>query len=172
MLLVGVLIFGSFAVLFTIRRQRLTALAEEIDDMRTGIDLVHTRGAVYQELLAEKNRREGRLSDQPVLFSTLIESAEAEAGVSAGNQEVQAAVDLTDTLRVRAVTFDLRGVTLDQLTKFLGALESNQQSLLLTRNLLIRSPSAAEDRLNVDLEVATWERITAGAGGGEGETAP
>ena len=28
----------------------------------------------------------------------------------------------------------------------------------MTENLLVRSPSATEDRLNVDVTLATWER--------------
>ena len=52
----------------------------------------------------------------------------------------------------------MRGVALEQMTKFLAAIEAPGEHVVLSQRLEIRSLSPNEDRLNVAIELATWER--------------
>lgn len=62
-------------------------------------------------------------------------------------------------MRRRSVEFDLKGVTLEQLTRFLAAVESKPGHVIFTERIRIRSGSAQEDMLGARVEVATWERV-------------
>ena len=67
-------------------------------------------------------------------------------------------MDLGDGLVKRTFKFKLRSVTLEDALKFLTDIESRPGRIILTEQLLVRSPSATEDRLNIDVQIATWER--------------
>ncbi len=157
--LAGVFIVMSTFVLIFLRRGKVEALEAEIADLKQGLELVNTRGAVYGDKLAMKDVRESVISDQPVLFSTVIEAAQTKAEVSATNQEEKPPTEAGDGLRRRTIEFDLRSVTLEQLTSFLGELEANPDHILQTQELVIKSPAGTEDRLNVDVTLATFERV-------------
>lgn len=145
-------------VLFTLRARKMNALRDEIGDMRSGLELAYTRGSVYEQKLANKANREAQISDEKIPFTTLIEDAAGKAEVSASNQEEQPPVDVAPGLRKHLIEFDLRNVSLEKLTKFLSLMESNPDHIVLTENLLIRSPSGSEDRLNVEITLASWQR--------------
>ncbi len=145
-------------VLFTLRSRKMNALRDEIGDMRSGLELAYTRGSVYEQKLANKANRESQISDEKIPFTTLIEDAAGKAEVSASNQEEQPPVEVAPGLRKHLIEFDLRNVSLDKLTKFLSLMESNPDHIVLTENLLIRSPSGSEDRLNVEITLASWQR--------------
>ena len=164
MILVGVFIFMSTAVMLLLRQRKLSAIDEEIDDLRQGLYLTRTSGASYKEKLASKTKADSRISTEELAFSTLIEEAQTVAEITANGGEEKASVEVAPGLRMRTYEFDLRSVTLDQLTKFLTHLESKEGHVILTQNLTIRSPSAAEDRLNVDVVIATWQRTGAAEG--------
>jgi hypothetical protein len=71
------------------------------------------------------------------------------------------AVDVGSGMQRRTYEFDLRSVTLAQLTKFLSTVEKSEEHVIVTHGLTIRSPSASEDRLNVDVVLATYEPVPA-----------
>jgi hypothetical protein len=161
MLLSLVLVFfvmGTIVLLF-LRGNALRESKNEIEQIRRALDQVYTRGAVYQERLAAKRARESKISSNRVLFATLLEEAQAGVeNVAVSNEEELPIVDLGDGLVKRTFKFDLRSVTLEDLTKFLSSIEGKRGHIILTEQLLIRSPSASENRLNVDVTIATWER--------------
>jgi hypothetical protein len=159
MALVGVAFLMFTAVLMFMRWQKLSAIDDEIADMREGLDLARTFGPVYQEKLAAKAQEEQKVSAEPLLFSTLIEQAAEVAEVKVSNQTEKPPVEVAPGLQKRTYEFDLRSVTLVQLTKFLSAVESKEGHVVLTHGLTIRSPSGSEDRLNVDVILATYERV-------------
>lgn len=164
-----VLVFFVMAtlVLLVLRSSALASARDEAATIERALDAVYARGPVFQQKLARKAAREAAITDKPVGFSSLLERAATTAdGVKITNQEEQPPVDLGDGFVRRSVKFELRGVTMEQLTKFLAAVESEPGAIIFTQRLLVRSPSATEDRLNVDLEVMSWERS---AGDGEGE---
>jgi hypothetical protein len=164
MLLSLVLVFfvmGTIVLMF-LRGNSLRGTKSEIQEIRRTLDQVYTRGAVYQERLAAKRARESKISSNRVLFATLLEQAqESVENVTVSNEEELPTLDLGDGLVKRTFKFDLRSITLEDLTKFLSSIEGKRGHIILTEQLLIRSPSANENRLNVDVTLATWER-TAG----------
>lgn len=160
LVLVVVFFVMGTAVLFVVRSSYLGTTREQIAATQRALDLVYTRGAVFQDQLQRKQERESKISSQSLLFATLIEKASGTLeDVAVTNQEEKPPVDLGDGLRLRSVEFDLRSVTLETLTKFLATLESEAGHVIFTQRLLIRSPSAQEDRLNAAVELATWERM-------------
>jgi hypothetical protein len=147
-------------VLFVVRSSYLGTTRDHIAATKRALDLVYTRGAVYQDQLQRKQDRESKISSESLLFATLIERASGTLeDLAVTNQEEKPPVDLGGGLRLRTVEFDLRSVTLETLTKFLATLESEPRHVIFTQRLLIRSPSAQEDRLNAAVELATWERV-------------
>jgi hypothetical protein len=159
MLLIGVFFVMGTAVLLFMRWQKLNKIHDEISELREGLDLVRTFGPGYAQRLAEKDEASSKITAEPLLFSTLIEEAESVAEVKTSNQAEKPPVEVTPGLRKRTVEFDLRSVTLAQLTKFLSTVEGKEGHVVLTQGLTIRSPSTSEDRLNVDVVLATWERV-------------
>lgn len=173
MVLVLVFFLMGTLVLLYMRDGALRGIERDITATRLAIDTVHTRGAVYKEKLEQKKEREAKLSDQPLLFSTLVEEAATVAEtVQPSNSEEVPPLELEAGVLKRSFKFQLRSVTLEDLVKFLTKVESKPGHIVLTEGLLIRSPSNAEDRLNVDVTIATWERRGQGdavADGGEDE---
>ena len=160
-LLLIMVFFGmSLVTLFIVRSRNLDALETEIEDLRAGIDLAYTQGTQYQQKAAAKKSREAMISSESLLLTTAVEDAAQQVGISARNQQLLPPVEIKGGLQKNAVEFDLRGVTLQQLVDFIAKLESNPKHVVLTENVLVRSPSTTEDRLNVDMTLSTWERAT------------
>lgn len=162
-IMVLVLVFFGMATLtlLYLRDKALRGIEEDIAGTRRALDMVHTRGAVYKERLAEKKEREAKISDEQVVFSALVEEASGIAeSVQVNAEEEMPAQELGEGLLKRSYKFNLRSVTLEDLVKFLAKIESKPGHIIITESLLIRSPSSAEDRLNVEVTIATWERRT------------
>ena len=146
-------------VLLYLRGNAIRDAEQEISDIRAALDQVYTRGAVYKEKLAEKKKREASLSSKQLAFAPLVEDASKVAeGIKPTNEEEIAAQEIGNGLVKRSYKFNVRGVTLTDLVKFLVKLESKAGHVILTESLYIRSPSTSEDRLNADIQIATWER--------------
>jgi hypothetical protein len=149
-------------LLFYLRASTLRESRNEIDAYRLALESVYTRGSVYQERLEAKKKRESNIATDEIQFLTLIEEAQAGIdGLTVSDQEEGTPMDLGDGLVKRTFKFKLRSVSLEDALKFLTDIESRPGRIILTEQMLIRSPSATEDRLNVDVEVATWERRSA-----------
>jgi hypothetical protein len=159
MALVGVAFLMFTMVLMFMRYKKLTVIDEEIADMRDALDLTRTFGPSYAEKLSSKEQETDKMSAEPLLFSTLIEQAAEVAEVKVSNQTEKPPVEVAPGLQKRTYEFDLRSVTLAQLTKFLSTVESKEGHVVQTHALTIRSPSGSEDRLNVDVILATYERV-------------
>jgi hypothetical protein len=159
MALIGVFFVMATGMLLFLRHQKLAKIDAEIADLREGLDLVRTFGPGYQQKLLAKDEQADKISAEPLLFSTLIEEAESVAEVKTSNQAEKPPTTIVPGLRRRTVEFDLRSVSLAQLTKFLSTVESKEGHVIMTQSLTIRSPSTSEDRLNVDVVLATWERF-------------
>lgn len=162
MALAGVALLMFTMVLMFLRFQKLSAIDEEIADIRQGLDLARTFGPSYKEKLAIKEQATEKVSAQKLMFSTLVEQAAEVAEVKVSNQAEKPAVEVAPGMHRRTYEFDLRGVTLAQLTKFLSTVEGQEGHVVLTHGLTIRSPSGSEDRLNVDVVIATYERVSQG----------
>lgn len=172
MALLGVLIVMGTGVMLFLRYQKMTELEEEVADIREGLDLVRTFGGAYQERLADKSDQDTEIGAEPLLFSTLIEEAQSIVDIQAANQSEKPPIEIAPGLQKRTYQFDLRSVTLAQLTQFLSVIEGKEGHVVITEGMTIRSPSSSEDRLNVDVTLATYERVAdeeAGETGEDGE---
>jgi hypothetical protein len=165
MALAGVFFIMATFVLIMLRMSRMGSMESEIVELKEATELVYTRGAVYEEKLAEKEKREAKISDKALIFSTLIEKAESTTEISTANQEEKPLFAMSDNLQKRSIEFDLKDVSLTQLTKFLATVEAPGEHVVLTQRIEVRSLSSSEDRLNANLELATWERIETEAEG-------
>lgn len=164
LMLLGTTFLFVFAVaILFLRFQKLQAHEESITNYRQAISKVFTEGSEYRERVDKKERRENLISTTPISFASLIEQAETLAQVTTTDQEEKPPVDETPSLRKRMITFEVRDVTLEQLLKFISTIESKRGHIVLTENLEIRNLSGTgpepEDRLKVNFEVSTWERV-------------
>lgn len=180
--LLGVLLIVFFVaattVLFMMRSTALAEKREAIDDLRNGLELVYTKGTVYDLKKKEKAAREARIANAtPIIFSTLIEdtSKMLVTGTVRGEEE-KASTELGNGLIKRVYGFEVRSVPLEELLGFLNKLEQQPGHILVVERLQLRSPSVEEDRLNVEVELATWELLkqdpaaaAESAGAAEGE---
>jgi hypothetical protein len=160
------------AVLVYMRGNAIRRAEDEITAVKQALDQVYTRGSVYEQRLEEKKKRESTLSTKTLASGTLVEEAsKVSEAVSVSSEEELPAIELSDGLVKRSYKFSLRAVSLEDLVKFLVRVESKPGHVILTENLLIRSPSRSEDRLNADVTIATYERRVAEEeeGGEDGE---
>jgi len=163
--LLGVLLIVFFAIaissLFMMRSSSLAEKQEAIDALRTGLDLVHTRGTVYDLKKKEKAAREARIANiQPIIFSALLEEASRSlvTGTLRGEEE-KPSVELGEGLVKRVYGLEVRSVGLEELLTFLTKVEQQPGNILIVERLAIKSLSPLADRLNVEVELATWELL-------------
>ena len=163
--LLGVLLIVFFAIaisaLFMMRSTSLAEKQEAIDALRTGLDLVHTRGTVYDLKKKEKAAREARIANiQPIIFSALLEEASRSlvTGTLRGEEE-KPSIELGEGLVKRVYGLEVRSVGLEELLTFLTKVEQQPGNILIVERLAIKSLSPLEDRLNVEVELATWELL-------------
>lgn len=164
--LVGMLLLVFFVISVSVLfMQRSTALGEKqaaIDELRVALDLVYTRGTVYDLKKKEKAAREARIANiQPLIYSSLIEEAQKTLtiGTVRGEEEKPSVEVVPGVLTKRLYGFEVRGVGLEELLNFLTKLEQEPGHFLIVERLAIKSPSSLEDRLNVEVELATWEML-------------
>jgi len=152
----------SVTVLFMLRSSAMAEKQTEIDALRRGLDLVYTRGTVYDLKKKEKAAREARIASiQPMIYSSLLEEAQKTLtnGTVRGEEEKPSVEVVPGVLTKRLYGFEVRGVGLEELLNFLTKLEQEPGHFLIVERLAIKSPSSLEDRLNVEVELATWEML-------------
>ncbi|MGB1016080.1 MAG: hypothetical protein ACPG4T_18240 [Nannocystaceae bacterium] len=161
--LIALLVVVFFAVattlLFLVRRDRYHEVRENIESMRRSIELIQRQGGMYSEQLASKQKKEASIGSQELVFAVQVEQASTstfEESKVRGEEEKQN-LDLGGGLIKRLYTLKLQSVTLDELLKFLKAAETKQGHIIHTNRLMIRSPNHVEDRLNIEIDLATWE---------------
>lgn len=165
----------SVSVLFMLRSTAMAEKQKSIDELRRGLDLVYTRGTVYDLKKKEKAAREARIANiQPIVFSALLEEASRTlvTGTLRGEEE-KPSVPLGDGALIKRIYgFEVRNVALEELMNFLTKVEQQPGNILIVERLAIKSLSPMEDRLNVEVELATWELLkqepAAEAAGAEG----
>ena len=158
-LLVVVFFVMGIGVLFLLRSDSFAASEERIAEMKRGIQLMQTRGAVYSEKLKEKAEREAMIANDPIEFAIILEQATKATleEKSTSNEEEKPPLELGEGLVKRIYSFELRRVTLEELTKFLQKVEDQPGHIVFAERIKVRSPSAVEDRINVEIDLATWE---------------
>lgn len=140
----------------------LSSMEERNSDMRQALRDLDTQRDSYLRLKAKASQMETRLGAQPVQMQRYLEEAAKEAGVEipestprppapAGKKFVQQTVDLR-----------LHAVTLEQLTKFMKAIETGK-SLVVVTSLDVRTRDDKHEQFDVEMSVSTWEREKPGA---------
>ncbi len=161
LVLVLILVFFGMgtAVLFYLRGNSLRRSEQRIFDLKTALDTVYTRGTIFKEKLEAKKQREKSISADGVLWASLVEdAARVSEGIEVTSEEELGAQALDGGLLKRSYKFKLNNITLDALTKFLTKVETEPGKIIITEKLTIRSHNEKEDRLQVDVTLATWER--------------
>jgi len=157
-LLLTFFVMGTVLLLYE-RGQVLGDKRDEIETYRVAMSEIHTRGAVYEERIKAKQQRESSIASEGLLFSTLLEEAQRGIeGIVVEDQEEKPLIELGGGLVKRTFEFRLRGVKFEDAVKFLTALETQGDRVILTEELSLKSPSSAENRLNIDVAISTWER--------------
>ncbi len=165
MVLVLVFFVMGTLVLLYFRGNALRETEQEIGKYRLAIDDLHTRGAVYKAKMEQKNAREKAISTECAQFASLLDEARlAVEGFNPTNEEEQASLEVGGGLTKCSYKFDSKEMTIEQLTKLLTFLESKPGQYISTENLVVRSLSGSEDRLNADITLVAFRR--------EGATAP
>jgi len=176
LVLILILVFFGMGtlVLFYMRGNSLRSSEKKITAYQQALDALHTRGTVYKQQLQEKKEREKSISSEGVLWASLVEDAARVAeGINVTAEEELGAQPLDGGLLKRSYKFKLNNITLEALTKFLTKVETEPGKIIITEKLTIKSYNPKEDRLLVDVTLATWEREPddAGAEGEDGDAA-
>jgi hypothetical protein len=160
-ILVLVLVFfvmGTLVLLY-FRGNSLRVTEQEIADYRLAIDDLNTRGAVYKAKMEQKKAREAEIATECIQFATLLDEARtAVENISIANEEEEAVLELGSGLSKCSYKFEVRTVTLEDLTKLLSFIESKPGQIITTENLSIRAVSNVEDRLNAEITLVTFRR--------------
>ncbi len=165
--LLGMLLIVFFVIattaLFMMRSSSLAEKQEAINSLRSGLDLVHTRGTVYDLKKKEKAAREARIANtQPIIFSALLEEASRTlTGGTLRSPEENPSGEHGGGQVKRVIGFEVLGVGHEELMNFLTKIEQQPGNVLIVERLAIKSLSEVEDRLNVEVELATWELLKA-----------
>jgi hypothetical protein len=166
LMLLGVVALTMTAtVMFVLRHQKSSALEEEISTQRRALELAYTMGPRYGQLKNDKKKKAQAIATTPLSFTSLMEEAQGKAEIKVTNQEEDPPVDEGDGLRRRVFKFSMRDVSLEQLMKFMVAIESKPGHAIASQRLEVRSLGAnkdpAEDILKAEVEIVTWERMGA-----------
>jgi hypothetical protein len=145
----------------------LATLEERNGDMRQALRDLDTQRDSYLKLRAKSQQIEVRLGATPVQLGTYLETASKEAGVEIGESIDVPAVPAGKFVE-RAVTLHLRAVTLDQLVKFMKAIETGR-NLVVVSMLHITTRDDKHQQLDVEMTVSTYQRDTSKAGAKKGD---
>lgn len=166
-MMVLVLVFfvmGTLMLLY-FRGNALRETEQEIEKYRVALDDLYTRGAVYKAKVEQKKAREGAISTECAQFASVLDEARlAVESFNPTNEEELPSLEIGGGLTKCSYKFDAKEITLEQLTKLLTYLESRPGEFISTESLVVRSLSAAEDRLNADITLVTFRREGAAPG--------
>jgi type II secretory pathway component PulM len=135
----------------------LSSLAERNADMRQALRDLDTQRDNYLRLKAKVAQMETRLGSQPVQLQGYLEAAAKESGVEIQESTERPPASTGKKFVERTVDFRLRAVTLEQLTKFMKAIETGK-SLVVVTQLNVRTRDDKHQQLDVEMSVTTYER--------------
>ncbi len=141
----------------------LATMEEHNSDMRQALRDLDTQRDSYLRLRAKSAQMETRLGTTPVQLQGYVENAAKEAGVEISDSSDRPAAAAGKKFIERTVDLHLKPVTIDQLTRFMKAIETGR-SLVVVTSLSVRTRDDKHEQLDVDMSVSTYERDT-GKGG-------
>ena len=137
----------------------LSSMEERNADMRQALRDLDTQRDSYLRLKAKTAQMETRLGTTPVQLQGYVEQAAKEAGVEISDSSDRPAVSAGKKFIERSVDLHLKPMTIDQLTKFMKAIETGR-SLVVVTQLTVRTRDDKHQQLDVDMSVSTYERDT------------
>jgi len=141
----------------------LSSMEERNADMRQALRDLDTQRDSYLRLKAKTAQMETRLGTTPVQLQGYVEQAAKEAGVEISDSSDRPAVSAGKKFIERSVDLHLKPMTIDQLTKFMKAIETGR-SLVVVTSLTVRTRDDKHQMLDVDMVVSTYEHDTGKAG--------
>jgi len=137
----------------------LSTLEERNADMRQALRDLDTQRDSYLRMKAKAAQFDVRMGQTPVQLPSYAESASKEAGVEILESNDVPPVSVNKNFVERALTLHLRPVTIDQLTKFMHALETGR-SLVVVTSLQARVRDDKHQQLEVEMTISTYDRQT------------
>lgn len=145
----------------------LETLDQRNSDMRQALRDLDTQRDAYLRMKAKSAQLETRLGQTPVQFQSYLEAAAKEAGVELPESQEHQATTSNKAFNERTVDLRLGAVTLEQLTKFMRAVETGR-SMVVVSQLNVRTRDDKHEQLDVTMSVSTYERrVDSGKGGGK-----
>ena len=137
----------------------LSTMEEHNADMRQALRDLDTQRDSYIRMRAKTAQMETRLGTTPVQLQGYVENAAKEAGVEISDSSDRPAAAAGKKFIERSVDLHLKPATLDQITKFMKAIETGR-SLVVVKELSVRTRDDKHQQLDVDMVVSTFERDT------------
>lgn len=137
----------------------LATLEERNGAMRQALRDLDTQRESYLKMKAKSSLLETRLGQTPVQLSSYLEQAAKEAGIEIPESNERPPAPAGKRFVERAVDLRLAAVTLDQLTKFMHAVETGR-NLVVVSGLKVRTRDDKHQQLDVEMSVSTYERDT------------
>jgi hypothetical protein len=122
----------------------------------------------YLKLRAKSQQIEVRLGATPVQLGGYLEQAAKDAGVEITESNEEAPAQTGNNFVQRTVGLRLKAVTLEQLVKFMRAIETGRNLVVVT-SLHITTRDDKHQQLDVDMAVSTFQRDLSKGGAKKGE---
>jgi type II secretory pathway component PulM len=135
----------------------LASMEERNSDMRQALRDLDTQRDVYLRNKAKTAQIETRLGSQPVQLPAYLEAAAKDAGIDIPDQDELPASPAGKKFIERTVHLRLHAVTLEQLTRFMKAIETGK-SLVVVTQLEVHTRDDKHEQLDVEMWVSTYER--------------
>jgi hypothetical protein len=146
----------------------LSTMDERNRAMREALHQLDKQRDTYLRNRAKSAQLEVRLGQTPVQLGGYLETASKEAGFTIPETTDRPPVAVNKFFNERAVDLQIRDITIDQLTRFLKAVETGRNLVVVTK-LNVRTRDDKHQKLDVELTVATYERQTAAPAAKKGD---
>ena len=137
----------------------LSSMEERNADMRQALRDLDTQRESYLRMKAKVAQMETRLGTTPVQLQGYVEAAAKEAGVEISDSSDRPAAPAGKKFIERTVDIHMKPMTIDQLTKFMKAIETGR-SLVVVTQLSVRTRDDHHQQLDVDMAVSTFDHDT------------
>lgn len=135
----------------------LSSMEEHNAEMRQALRDLDTQRDNYLRNKAKTAQMETRLGAQPVQLQSYLEAAAKDAGIEIPESDERPAAPAGKKYIERTLHLRLKAVTLEQLTKFMKAVETGK-SLVIVTELELHTRDDKHEQLDVDMAVSTFER--------------
>lgn len=142
----------------------LATLEERNADMRQALHELETGRDAYLRMKAKTAQAELRMGQTPVQLNSYLETASKEAGIEIPESNERSQPTSNKAFVERTLDIGLRNVTLEQLTKFMRAVE-NGRNMVIVSQINVRTRDDKHDTLDVEMSVSTYERAKDGGKG-------